>query len=372
MNQDHPRFPEPARQASAVAAAGRVIDANLNRADEATRVIEDTLRFVVEDRGLHQRCKRIRHEIGDLTARLAGFRLITTRNAAADTGHHSNVASEYSRDGWPQIIKANFSRLRQSLRTIEEYAKLVDPDLARQAEQIRYSGYDLERNCATLLNARQRLRGVALCVLVDGCDSADEFAACVGDLVHGGAGMLQLRDKQLSDRTLWERAGQLVEILRPTDVLAVINDRPDLAVAVGADGVHIGQDDLPLAATRKLCGGQMLVGVSTHHVDQVIRAVNEGADYLGVGPVFPSSTKSFETFPGTELLQQVAGQTALPAFAIGGITRDNLDQVVKSGFCRVAVSAAVRDSDLPIAAATRQLANYPGLTGGGDCRESSV
>jgi thiamine-phosphate pyrophosphorylase len=129
-----------------------------------------------------------------------------------------------------------------------------------------------------------------------------------------------------------------------------MNDRTDLAVACQADGVHLGQDEMPVEHARRMIGEHGLVGVSTHSLEQASSAGRQGADYLGVGPVFPSGTKEFASFPGLELLRQVSGRTPVPAFAIGGIGLENVARVLETGFGRIAVSGAVCRSADPAGA----------------------
>ena len=128
---------------------------------------------------------------------------------------------------------------------------------------------------------------------------------------------------------------------RGSGTLTLINDRPDVAVLAGADGVHLGQEDLDLREVRRLVGPRLIVGASTHSLPQAQQAVRDGADYIGVGPTFPSATKEFARFPGLELLRQVHREVRLPAFAIGGITLDNVEEVLEAGADAIAVCAAV-------------------------------
>jgi thiamine-phosphate pyrophosphorylase len=153
--------------------------------------------------------------------------------------------------------------------------------------------------------------------------------------------MIQLRDKQLDDRELVARARLLRQATCDWPTLAIVNDRPDVAAAAQADGVHLGQDDLPVKDARSIVGPRMLIGVSTHHIEQARAAVLDGANYLGAGPTFPSRTKSFDAFAGLAYLRELAAENGLPVFAIGGIDADNLPQVIEAGVTRVAVGAAV-------------------------------
>ena len=128
-----------------------------------------------------------------------------------------------------------------------------------------------------------------------------------------------------------------------------MNDRPDLAVLSAADGVHVGQDELSVKDTRAIVGPHALIGVSTHNIDQARRAVLDGANYIGVGPTFPSTTKNFESFPGLNFIRTIATEISLPAFAIGGITLNNIPQVISAGLRRVALSGAVVNVSDPAA-----------------------
>ena len=165
--------------------------------------------------------------------------------------------------------------------------------------------------------------------------------------IAGGIDVLQLREKSLNDRELLRRARWLVAACREASVLCIINDRADIAAAAQADGVHVGQEELPVAAARASVGTDLLVGVSTHSEDQVRQAIADGADCIGVGPVFPSSTKSFDDFPGLQFVQAAATISTVPFFAIGGIGPNNLLEVLNAGASRVAVTSAIAKSDNP-------------------------
>jgi thiamine-phosphate pyrophosphorylase len=190
-----------------------------------------------------------------------------------------------------------------------------------------------------------------LYVLLDSRDSPEEFVRLAEQLVQARVHIIQLRAKNLNDRDLLARARQLRQLTRGTGTLFIMNDRPDLAVLAKADGVHVGQEELSVSEARRIVGPEMLIGVSTHNIEQARQAVLEGADYIGLGPTFPSGTKTFSHFPGLDFLRQAAAEIRLPAFAIGGITRENLAQVMETGIRRVAVSSAVLNADDPTEAA---------------------
>ena len=198
---------------------------------------------------------------------------------------------------------------------------------------------------------RDLLLEARLYVLVDGCQSPDRFVCLARSLVQAGVHVLQLRDKQLCDRELVERARLLRQLTRDATTLFIVNDRPDIALLADADGVHVGQDELTVADCRTVLGRERLVGVSTHSVPQALQAVDDGADYIGCGPTFPSPTKQFAEFPGLRFLQAVGPRLQIPAFAIGGIHPANVPQVLDAGFRRIAVSSAVTAASDPSAAA---------------------
>jgi thiamine-phosphate pyrophosphorylase len=331
----------------------RLIDAAANRAREGLRVVEDYVRMVLDDRYLTSELKGLRHE---LSAALSGFSnsdLLAARDTLGDVGTTISTEAEFTRANLGTVAAANWKRLQEALRSLEEYTKVIKPAVAATLERLRYRSYTLERAVVTVRNSVARLAAARLCVLLDGRASEAEFVHLVDELVNAGVGMIQLRDKKLADADLLERAKRLCERALRSDVVVIINDRADIASLGGADGVHVGQDDLPIRAARSIVGSQALVGCSSHSLEQARQAVFKGANYIGVGPTFPSTTKSFDAFTGVELLREVAAEIRLPAFAIGGVNLENLESVIEAGFSRVAVSGAVVAATDPAAAARK-------------------
>jgi thiamine-phosphate pyrophosphorylase len=277
------------------------------------------------------------------------------RDTQQDVGTTISTPTETSRaDSW-DVCVASCERVKQSLRSLEEFIKTTSPESAARFEALRYRWYTLEKTLTH--TSRLRLSDTNLCVLIDGQTTLD----IVHQLIEAGVGMIQLREKNLSDRELLERARFVCEAANvPRQdggamCLVIINDRPDIAAA-NADGVHLGQDDLPVREARRILGPRKIIGVSTHTIEQARAAVLDGADYIGVGPTFSSTTKTFDTFPGTALLKQVADEISLPAFAIGGITLENLSEVLATGINRVAVSGAIAKAEKPGEVANRFIA----------------
>lgn len=160
-------------------------------------------------------------------------------------------------------------------------------------------------------------------------------------VVEGGAGVVQLRDKTSESREFYEAALAVKSVTEAHAVPLIINDRLDVALAVDAEGVHLGQEDLPLTVARRLLGEHRILGASVHDAEECRRAVAEGADYLGVGTIYPTSTKEKERIMGIEVVHTVRRMTDLPMVAIGGITLDNLEPVLRAGADGVAVISAL-------------------------------
>ena len=160
-----------------------------------------------------------------------------------------------------------------------------------------------------------------------------------------GIRLFQYRNKIGSPREVFAKARELRNVAARTDAVFIVNDRCDIALAVEADGVHLGQDDLDLELARRIMGRRKIIGVSTHRPEEVTQATRGGADYIGYGPLFPTTTKAaHEASVGCAGLREIRSLTPLPVFAIGGVTLDCVEAVVASGANGVAVASAVLDA----------------------------
>ncbi len=327
----------------------RILDANTNRALEALRTWEEYVRFVLESAELTLRLKEIRHEVSTIGGELSLQHRLSGRDVVRDPGRVSDCRSEYERTDTGDVARAAAARTQQALRCLEEYGKLIDGDLARRFESIRYRLYELEKRTFESPAKTEQLPEAAVCLLAD-CRQAQEWIIPRAEaFAQAGAVVVQLRDKTAEDRRLLATTRALREAL-PSDVLLIVNDRPDLARLGSADGVHLGQDDLSVAEAKRIVTRQQLVGVSTHSERQLEQAVLDGADYVGFGPVFPTPTKAFPSFVGPEQTGRIAATSPVPVFAIGGITCNNLEPLLAAGCRRVAVSSAVWTHDDPLIA----------------------
>lgn len=329
----------------------RLLDASANRAREALRVLEDYVRFALDDRHLTERLKTLRHGLRSALSEMPLSDRLAMRDTQADVGTAVSTDAERVRQNAQEVLTANFTRLQESLRSLEEFGKIGNPGSSELIEQLRYDTYTLHKAVHCTIEGLDRLASARLYVLVDGRSSVDTFEELVSSLVEAEVDVIQLRDKTLADRELLDRGRRLRELTASTRTLFVMNDRPDLAVLSAADGVHVGQEELSVRDVRQIVGPRALVGVSTHSLGQARQAVLDGASYLGVGPTFPSGTKAFAEFPGLGFAEQVAAEIRLPAFAIGGISAENLGDVLATGIGRVAVGGAVMSAENPVAAA---------------------
>ncbi len=345
-------LPEP----RADAAIDRLLDANLDRAREGLRVLEDWARFALDRPDLVARCKDCRQRLG----RRHQPRYKLARNTAGDRAAGMAHPAQAERHAPEQVLAANAARVQEALRVLEEFGRGPDPELAAEAGAIRYALYDLE--VALLRPAdvgEERRRCLARCRLYLVTAPVPELERVVGEALGAGLRLVQYRAKPeagLEDRQRLEQALRLRRLCAEHGALFLVNDRVDLALAVDADGVHLGQGDLPVAVARRLLGPERLIGRSTHRLVELRRAVLEGCDYVGVGPVHATPTKPGREPVGLAYVRAAAAESPIPFFAIGGIEAAGLPEVRAAGAERVAVVRAITAAADPAAATTALLA----------------
>lgn len=337
----------------------RLLDANLDRAREGLRVLEDWSRFALDRTDLVQTCKDLRQRLG----RLHHSRYKLARNTAGDGGAGLAHPAQLERRQPAQVLAANAGRVQEALRVLEEFGRLEEPQLAAEAAAIRYRLYDLE---VELLQAtsqaaaesegnrrRERLQACRLYLITRPVPQLERVVAAA---LEAGVRLVQYRAKEASDRSRLAEALALRRLCSEHGALFIVNDRIDLALAVDADGVHLGQDDLPPQLARQLLGPERLIGRSTHAIEQLRQAVADGCDYVGVGPVNATPTKPGRTPVGLDYVRQAAAEAPIPWYAIGGIDAGNLAAVLQAGASHVAVVRAITDAPDPAAASQALLA----------------
>ena len=338
----------------------RILDAAGNRTREGLRVIEDFVRFELNDGHFSQILKDHRHKLTLIISELPACSLLAARDTLCDVGTSISTPAEYVRTSSADVVAAAFKRVQEALRTLEEYSKVVNQRLSPQFEQLRYQLYTTEKAVLRTNSARKQFEEIRLYLLVTASECKNGFETVVKEALDAGVQIIQSREKSLTDREWVSRARSLRKWTAEAGALLIINDRPDVALVVQADGVHLGQDEFTVQDARSVIGPDRLVGVSTHSIEQARQAVLHGADYLGVGPTFPSNTKSFTEFPGLHFVREVAAEIQLPWFAIGGINGNNISEVTNAGAERIAVSSAICHSPTP-GESTRQMLTLSGI-----------
>ncbi len=333
----------------------RIIDANFNRAREALRVIEEYCRFVLDHEGLCARTKQLRHALCGALSELDDQTLLTCRDTERDVGTHIKVDQQLKRTSLESCLTAAAKRLPEALRALSELIQTFNPALAVRVEQIRYQTYTLEKDIAVLGLPLVKFGGVQLYVLVTS-DTPEEALRLTRQCAKGGADCIQWRAKQLSDKDRVEVGKAFVSICREHKVISIINDRVDIAVATNADGVHLGLDDLSVQDARGLQSAPLIIGKTTHNHHELAEACQEQPTYVALGPVFATSTKPELQPSGLDYvrtgLDQISTQD-LRHVVIGGITEDNLTQVLETGAKTIAVCSAVTQAPDPEEACVR-------------------
>lgn len=317
----------------------RILDANLDRAREGLRIVEEWCRFGLSDRQLTQACKEMRQEIA--TWHTADIR--QARDTLGDPGTELSHPQEETRRNIKQVLQANLCRVQEALRVLEEYGKLERPEMAAAAKQIRYRTYVLETELFG--TSRQQLLEESLLYLVT--SPSQQLFAVVEAALQGGLTLVQYRDKNADDTVRLAQAQKLCDLCHRYRALFIVNDRIDIALAVDADGVHLGQQDTPVEVARRLLGSRRLIGRSTTNPGEMEKAIAEGVDYIGAGPVYETPTKPGKAAAGFEYLRHVKANCPLPWFAIGGINEQNLTEVIEAGTKRVAVVRAIMQAEQP-------------------------
>ena len=332
----------------------RILDVNLNRASEGLRVIEDGVRFVLNECRLTHEVREIRHCLTKKFKEIPGLdsgKLLAAREAEEDVG--KKLGGE-ERENLKDLIRANFRRVEEAQRSLEEFGKLLSPALGQNFKELRFKVYSLEKKVRMKLRKRMDL---SLYAIADTSLIPEErFEENIEKALTGGASIIQLREKNLPPSPFLETAVKMRKLVRPP-ILFIVNDRVDIAMGCQADGVHLGQEDFPAIAARRVMGEEMIIGVSTHSLKEAQIAEREGADYVAIGPVFPTSTKLDSHHPvRTEIIRKIKEELSIPVVAIGGITAENVEEVLKMGVDGIAAGSAIFGQE-DVGAATRRLSH---------------
>ncbi|NJK64298.1 MAG: thiamine phosphate synthase [Synechococcaceae cyanobacterium SM2_3_1] len=334
-------------------AVARILDANLDRAREGLRVLEEWFRFGLEEADWASECKGMRQALAQWHAdplRLA-------RDTAHDLGGEDSYPDTTHRRDLKEVLQANCGRVQEALRVLEEYSKLgaehllVHAEMAVICKKMRYRLYEIETHL--LGGSRQHTLHHSRLYLVT--QPVAGWLTVVEQALQGGVSIVQYRHKQAESREIISDLQQLQPLCHRYRALMLVNDRVDLALAVNADGVHLGQTDLPIEAARHLLGPHKLIGMSTTNPEEVALALSTPVDYLGIGPVYATPTKADKPAVGLDFVRYARDHVSLPWFAIGGIDLTNVAEVQAAGAERVAVVRALMQSSDPYVTARQFL-----------------
>ncbi len=323
----------------------RIADANFNRAREGLRVVEEVLRFVLANAELTKQVKTLRHRLSALETSFpgGGCNLLWARDVAADPGALT-PEKRPRQDAW-DLAAAGWKRTQEALRVLEEISRKLKPEMAQEFKSLRFEAYTIEKECTNYCGPvyRRTFFSGARLYLVLGRKNTEgrDIETVVEAAVRGGVGAIQLREKDTTAAELLTVARKIKAITRQSGAIFIVNDRVDIAAAADADGVHLGQEDLPIAEARNVLGPGKIIGISTHSTEQARVAEKNGADYIGVGPVFATPTKPEALAQGLSLVAAISDSVRLPCVAIGGIDESNVRQVLDAGAQRIAVVRAI-------------------------------
>ena len=323
----------------------RLIDANLDRAREGLRVMEDWCRFGLKRDDLSIQIKDWRQQLGAHHHNIYRKARLTSEDPAMGVSH----PLQKNRSTPEDIFIANSSRVQEALRVLEEFTRITDPKLSEVATRIRYKTYEIEINVLNTKEGIDKRKILKDCSLYFVTAYRKDLKEIVLQSLEAGIKIVQYREKFLNDIEKVNQAKDLSSLCKKYNSLFIVNDRIDIALSVDADGIHLGQKDIPTKIARKLLGSKKIIGRSTNCLEHIKDAEDEGCDYIGIGPIFPSETKKKLSPIGIENLRKGLNKTLLPAFAIGGINSSNINKLNQISNLRIAVSDAIINSNNPFA-----------------------
>jgi thiamine-phosphate pyrophosphorylase len=353
MNQMHSRY------------LLRIIDVELNRIGEGLRVLEETSRFILCDTNLSVQLKELRHQLSprDIEAKI---RYISTRDSQNDIGSGITSSLQHVKRDMLATVVANSRRAEESLRVMEEISKVEGVGLDGQTYQdARFKLYSIEKELVSRLSRRNisaKIHGLYVVIDSDSLKGINVIEVA-SSVLSGGVKILQLRDKTTGKRELLELALVLKDLCARNESLLIINDYMDIALASGADGLHVGQQDLPIKSARAFLPVDKLIGCSVTDVVEAKIAIKDGADYLACGAIYATRTKPDSIVLGLESLREIKNAVSVPLVAIGGININNISDIFCAGADAAAVISAIVLARSPESAAREMLERIDGCHG---------
>jgi thiamine-phosphate pyrophosphorylase len=335
----------------------RIVDANINRLGEGLRVLEEIARFLLNDSALSSQLKAMRHELGQ-SVNINAIALLSQRNAGQDVGGPETPLPT----GQPDVsalVRANARRVEESLRVLEELAKLPENSTlldSFKVQKARFAIYTIEKQLVSSVlrtGKKQLIHGLYAIIDAEMLRGRDAIQTA-RQLIKGGARIIQLRNKTSSAAQILPVAHNLAALCRDSGVLFIVNDYLEIALEVNSDGLHLGQSDLPVTSARKHLPIDCILGHSVLNEKQAMLSQEAGADYVAVGAVFRTPTKTDAEIAGLAAIRKIRESVSIPVVAIGGINLNNIKEVVDAGADAIAMISAII-GQLDITSATRQL-----------------
>ena len=321
----------------------QIIDANLDRAREGLRVLEDWARFALGRKDLVKSFKNFRQILGKHHLKIYK----ESRNFINDKCAGLTHPEQFIRDNASSIISSNAARVQEALRVIEEFSRDHNQNLSKISSEIRYEIYSLE---IELLEAQSNY---SLRKILDennlyliSLDTKNLFEK-IKNILEGGVKIIQLRFKQGKDSDNLRFAIKIRELCDDFGALFLINDRVDIALACNADGVHLGQDDMDIKSARNILGFSKIIGISANNPLDIEKAIQDGCDYLGIGPVFATTTKKEKVPLGIDTLKSLTRDISIPWFAIGGIKEENIYLLKENNISKIAIISDLINAENP-------------------------
>ncbi len=325
----------------------RILDANSNRCAEGLRVVEEIARLGMNDEAFSGEIKSLRHAVRYNVGALMDDS-IKCRDSEGDVGRTILSETEMTRSSFGNVARASFLRVEEGLRVLEEFSKLIHAEAGMKFKSFRFRVYTLEKiffadwTQTSVMPASPFLYAIIDRSIV----SFSRVKEVAGILCAGGADIIQYRAKNVSEA---EKMADLSAILLEASkkrVPVVVNDDPFLAAQSGAHGVHLGTSDPDPSSAREILGPGAIIGLTIHTLDEKEKKAMELVNYVGIGAIFPSNTKSDEPAVGPEFVLAAREKIKLPIVAIGGITPKNAVSVFEHGADGIAVISSLLEGDI--------------------------
>jgi len=321
----------------------QIIDANLDRAREGLRVLEDWARYGLDRVDIVKKIKDFRQILGSY--HLDYYK--NARNYSKDNCNGLNHPEQFKRIYTENIISSNSSRIQEALRVLEEFSRNNNYELSKAASLIRYEIYSLEIELLNLTCNKNLIEILIKNNLYLITNDKPDLIVDIENLLIEGVKIIQHRFKETDDSNNLKKAKIIRKLCERHGAIFIVNDRLDIALACEADGVHLGQNDLDLISARKILGFSKIIGISANNAQDIKKAIKNGCDYLGIGPVFQTNTKKLKKPLGIDNIKKLTKDIKIPWYAIGGIKNENIPKLKSNNINKVAIISDIMDDENP-------------------------